>query len=444
MCRTKYKYDQAYALEAVAMDRVSQSKQQLLSENEALKNRLAESEETLEAIRTGAVDALVVSDKQGERIFTLQSSDYSFRVMAENMNEGAVVLNNDGIVVFANNVFAGLAKREMSTIVGTPINDHLTSSPRRALSAFLQKCTDRPCRGEFFILRPQSGAIPVVISGTSFAISGRRNICLIAGDLREHKEAERKLRTAYDEVEKKVVERTQELQSSVQQLCAANRELGSFNLSVAHDLRNPLQAILSCVSVLSGSKTYVAKDEQIAIGCIRQMTERMSMTLHDLLSLSRISGKDMQATVVLLSVMAQHLIEAMKASNPQQEAEVIIMPGLTAWADERLTRILLENLLLNAWKFSSKCLRARIEFGATHHKDQQVYFVRDNGVGFDMAAAGLMFEPFKQFHSRDEFPGAGIGLAIVKRIVQRHGGCVWAESEPGKGATFYFTLPACT
>jgi len=429
------------------MDRVSKTKQQLLRENKELKIRLAESEDTLEAIRTDAVDALVVSDQHDEKIFTLQSIDYSYRVMAENMNEGAIILDNEGIIVFANKAFSDLMGREMSTLVGARIRDFLSSSLPGGLSAFLKECTVGSCRGEFSIAGPRGGAIPVSISGTNFKISGRRNLCLIIHDLRERKEAEARLRNAHEEVERKVVDRTLELgqsekalQHNVIQLSEANKELGSFNLSVSHDLRNPLHAMVSCISVLSRNKEDMDEDKRKAIDFIKQMTERMSQVIKDLLSLSSISRKDMRSDTVALSSMAQELITEIRASTPGHDAEVIIMPGLTANADEGLARILLENLLRNAWKFSSKRARARIEFGSTLVKGHPVYFVRDNGAGFDMASAGLMFEPFKRFHSRENFPGTGIGLSIVKRIVEKHGGTIWAESKPGEGATFYFTF----
>jgi len=432
------------------MKRVSKTKQQLLLENDDLKNRLAESEDTLEAIRTGAIDALVVSDTQGERIFALQSNDEIYRVMAETINESAVTIDNEGVIVFANKAFSDLTGQEMSTLVGARFSDFLSSSFQRGLSAFYKECKVCPCRGQFSIASSDHGAIPVSISGTNFEINGRRNVCLIISDLRERMDAEAKLRNAYAEVEQKVIERTLELRQSeetlltnIKELSEVNKELGSFNLSITHDLRNPLHAIISCIPVLLKNKKNLSDDAQKAIAYIKKMSERMSQVLKDLMSLSHISRKEMSSTSVDLSTIALDMITDIKTGNPLYDADVIIMPGLIADADEGLVRILLENLLRNASKFSSKCKHARIEFGATYGTGEPVYFVRDNGVGFDMETVGLMFEPFKRFHSREEFPGTGIGLSIVKRIVVRHGGVIWAESEPGKGATFHFTLHGC-
>jgi len=224
------------------------------------------------------------------------------------------------------------------------------------------------------------------------------------------------------------------------ELSCANKELESFSYSAAHDLRNPLNSIASCVAVLSRTKKGMDGDALKAIDYIKQTTGRMSQIINDLLALSHISRTDLRPAPVLLSTIALDFMNALRASNPRNVAEVIIMPELTASADEGLARILLENLLGNAWKFSSKNDLPRIEFGMMQTGGKSVFFVRDNGVGFDMSTAKQMFEPFKRLHSQKEFPGSGVGLAIVNRIVERHGGAIWAESEPGKGATFYFTL----
>ena len=196
------------------MGRDSKTKHEFELENEELKHRLSECEDTLEAIRTGAVDALVVSDAQGEKIFSLQSVDYSYRVMAENMNEGAVTLDRNGVIVFSNRAFADLVGREMSSIVGAPFCDFLSDSSRNGFSSFLTESIVRPRREEFTIVRTHGATITVSISGTMFKVNGIENVCLIIHDLTEREIAERKLRNAYEEVEQKVLERTAELRES--------------------------------------------------------------------------------------------------------------------------------------------------------------------------------------------------------------------------------------
>jgi PAS domain S-box-containing protein len=430
------------------MDEISKTKQQLLLENRELKNRLAECEDTLEAIRTGAVDALVVSDKQGERIFTLQSADYSYRVMAESMNEGAVILDKDGTIVFANKVFSDVVGRDMPALVGTRFDDFLSGSLHEGFSTFLKQCIVGSCRGEFSIPRGQGGDLPISLSGTNFEIDGKQNVCLIISDLRERKEAEARLQNAYGEVEQKVVERTlevrqreEELMQRANDLTAANAELKTFSYSISHDLRAPLRAMKSFSSILLEDHTATLDAEaQDLLNRIKRAADKMDELIDDMLSLSKISRQEMNMQEIDMSAVAGVVVNELRGTEPERKVDVVIAQELKATVDARLIHIALSNLIGNAWKYTSKTPAAKIEFGAMEKWGKKVYFIRDNGVGFDMALAHRLFAPFLRLHSESEFPGTGIGLAIVNRVIQRHGGYIWGKSEEGKGATFYFTL----
>jgi light-regulated signal transduction histidine kinase (bacteriophytochrome) len=166
----------------------------------------------------------------------------------------------------------------------------------------------------------------------------------------------------------------------------------------------------------------------------------MGQLIDDMLELSRVGRSEMRPTRVDLSVLAERVAAELREADPQRKAEFTIRPGLVAEGDSRLLRVVLTNMLGNAWKFTGRQPVARIEFGATQVDGTSAYYVRDNGVGFDMAYADKLFAPFQRLHARDEFPGTGVGLATVARIVRRHGGRAWAEGAVGKGATFYFTL----
>jgi PAS domain S-box len=430
------------------MSGASKTKQQLLLEVDELQNRLSECEDTLEAIRTGAVDALVGSDEHGENIFTLQSVDYSYRVMAESMNEGAVTLDKYGIIVFVNQTFSDLAGREMSTLLGARFDDFLPSSLQDSFSSFLKECTVSPQRHEFSIAFTHGGTTPVSISGTNFKISGRQNVCLIISDLRERKEAEARLRNAYEEVEQKVVERTMELRQREEELkqrandlVAANTELKTFSYSISHDLRAPLRAMKSFSSILledySDTLDAVGKDLLIRI---KSAANKMDGLIDDMLSLSKISRQEMNPQEIDMSAIAGVVVNELRQAEPERKVDVVIAQELKATGDARLIHIALSNLFGNAWKYTNKTPAAKIEFGAMEKSGKKVYFIRDNGVGFDMAQSHRLFTPFLRLHSESEFPGTGIGLAIVNRVIQRHGGCIWGKSEIGKGATFYFTL----
>jgi len=187
------------------------------------------------------------------------------------------------------------------------------------------------------------------------------------------------------------------------------------------------------------------EDGQKLLQKIRRASQRMAQLIDDLLRLSRISSAELTHTVVDLSALAWSIGEELKKDRPDGSVEFLIQPGATAEGDPGLLRIALDNLLGNAWKFTAAKRRgARIEFGHRDQDGQRVYFVRDNGTGFDMAYAGKLFDVFERLHCDAEFPGTGVGLATVRRIIRRHGGRVWAEGRVGEGACFYFTLRAAT
>jgi PAS domain S-box-containing protein len=256
-------------------------------------------------------------------------------------------------------------------------------------------------------------------------------------DVTEQKSSQEQLRAMAATLEARVVERTRELAD-------ANRELESFAYSVSHDLRAPLRSIEGFGEMLLRDYAGRPLDDR-GQDYLRRMSRaavRMGRLIDDLLTLSRISRTAVSAAAVDLSELARQAMAALCASSPDRQPDVTIRPGLTARGDPGLLRVALENLLSNAWKYSGKRPSAHIEFGATDAPEGRVYFVRDNGVGFDMRHADSLFQPFHRLHSSGQFEGTGVGLATVQRIVRRHGGRIWAESEEGKGTTFYFTLEA--
>jgi ligand-binding sensor domain-containing protein/signal transduction histidine kinase len=237
------------------------------------------------------------------------------------------------------------------------------------------------------------------------------------------------------ELEMRVAERTSDLATAV-------KELEAFSYSVSHDLRAPLRSMHGFSRVLlEDFKDKVGPEGEDSLRRICAASERMGCLIDDLLNLSRVSREEMIRGPVDLSALATSVAEDLRRTNPQQTIEFQIAPDLTAYGDARLLQIALVNLLGNACKFSSKRPVSQVEFGATVQSGKRRYFVRDNGAGFDMNYAQKMFGAFQRFHSSAEFPGTGIGLATVQRIIHRHGGEVTAESAPDQGATFYFSLP---
>jgi len=276
----------------------------------------------------------------------------------------------------------------------------------------------------------------VVLIGASFYTSYSMEAARLTSArdqlLRERAEAETSELNSL--LERRVVERTKELQ-------AANDELEAFAYSVSHDLRAPLRAMDGLSEALvedyADALDGTAKDY---LGRIRSEASRLGHLVDDLLGLSRVTRALMKRQEVDLSGIARTIAEQLQLAHPQRVVEFAIDPDLRAECDGPLVRALLENLLGNAFKFTQRNPAARIEFGRAAHDGKSAFFLSDNGVGFDMAHAGKIFGAFERLHGSEEFEGTGIGLTTVDRIVRRHGGTIVANAEPGKGATFYFTL----
>jgi two-component system sensor histidine kinase/response regulator len=232
-----------------------------------------------------------------------------------------------------------------------------------------------------------------------------------------------------------------ELQTVNAALETANKELESFSYSVSHDLRAPLRSIDGFSQALLEDYMDKLDDEgKDYLHRVRASTQRMAELIDDMLNLSRMTRSEMCLEQVNLSAIARTIAAELQRFEPHRRVQFVIAEEVVANGDSGLLKVALENLIGNAWKFTGKHLDARIEFGITSHNGNSAYFVRDNGSGFDMAYAGKLFGAFQRLHDAREFPGTGIGLATVQRVIHRHGGQVWAESEVGKGATFYFTL----
>ena len=275
------------------------------------------------------------------------------------------------------------------------------------------------------------------VGGGSFTPHDKELLTLFAGQVSiaiENARLFNEVHNLVENLERRVAERTAELQ-------VANQELEAFSYSVSHDLRAPLRSINGfSQALLEDFGEQLNEEGRGYLQRLRANAVQMGELIDAMLRLSRVSRSDLEREKVDLSVMAQTVAAKLAETDPERPMKWVIAPDLTVQGDAHLLNALLDNLLSNAWKYSSKAAQPRVELGVTEMQGRQCFFVRDNGAGFDMAKADKLFKPFQRLHSHSEFAGIGIGLATVQRIVNRHGGWVKAEAAPGKGAVFYFNL----
>jgi PAS domain S-box-containing protein len=282
--------------------------------------------------------------------------------------------------------------------------------------------------------RKDRSVVEVEIAASVIDYGGKKVICAAIRDITERKQAEEAMRRFNEELEDRVRRRTAQLQ-------AANEELEAMSSSVSHDLRAPLRAMTGFAQILK--EDYGDGLDEAGRDHLRRIQEagqRMGAMIDGLLDLSQLTRREMRREEVDLSALAGGVAEDLRRADPQRRVRFAVAEGLSIVGDAGLLRVVLENLLENAWKFTSKEPEALIEFGAVEREGRPAYYVRDNGVGFDEAYAEGIFDPFRRLHGEEEFEGKGVGLATVARIVRRHGGDLWAEGEVGWGATFFFTL----
>ncbi len=391
---------------------------------------------TLYPVGLALTGTLFVQNKKHiEEHFQLKESESRYRSIFENHHTIMLISDPDTGSIFDANPaaieFYGWSKSQML---------HMNQSDLRASSP--ESFYDSPATGSNtgealnVLHRLRSGEIrEVAVFSGPIEYAGRTLTFSIVQDTTEQRKAERLVRQLNQTLEQKVKDRTQELEQ-------ANKELKAFAYSVSHDLRAPLRAIEGFSSLLRENVAgHLDGTSLHYLDRIVYNSEKMGTLIDALLRLSRVTSQPIVFTNVDLSAIAKETISELQQTEPERHVEVIIQDGLTARADAALIRILLSNLLGNAWKFTSKAQVASIRFEASQSNTaERVFVVSDNGVGFDMAYADKLFSPFQRLHTETEFPGTGIGLSLVQRIIIRHGGKIWAKASPSRGAQFFFTL----
>ncbi|MDX2044194.1 MAG: PAS domain S-box protein [Acidobacteriota bacterium] len=382
-----------------------------------------------------------ISDrKRGEQ--ALRQSEERFRALYEDNPSMYFIVDANGIVLSVNRYGAEHLGYRVKELVGKSVLGVFHEDDKARVAEKFQACLQQPdkvAEWEFRKLH-KNGTLMWVKEFVRVvkADDGKPVALIVCDDITEQKKTEQKIQQLNAELEIRVAERTAQLQ-------AANHELEAFSYSVSHDLRAPLRAISGFSDALLADHSNRLDEQGLHyLKRINVASQRMGHLIDALLSLSRIMRKEIHLSDVNLSELAQQVIAELPTTNSGRKVEFVIQPGLKTNADTGLIRIVLENLISNAWKYTATRELAKIEFGSiTLPGDgQQAFFVRDNGVGFDMAYSSQLFRVFQRLHSKKEFEGEGIGLTTVLRIIQRHGGKVWAEGAVNEGACFYFTIGA--
>jgi PAS domain S-box-containing protein len=373
----------------------------------------------------------ITERKQGEE--ALRESEAQFRSYIEYSPMGVFIFDEQGRYLRVNPAAARITGYTQEELLTMSIPDLLQPESRAlAASHFRQLAGTGHIFGEFECRHKDGSSGFWAVEAAR--LSPSRYLAFVA-DISKRKAAEAMVGRMTEELEQRVRERTAQLEAS-------NGELEAFSYSVSHDLRGPLRGIDGFSrALLSDYQDRLDETGRHYLARIRLGAQRMGQLIDDLMKLSRINRSELESVPVDLSGLCRQVLDGLVQADPGRRVEVAIQPDMRAQADRHLLLVVLENLLGNAWKFTAKCQDARIEVGESADAGERSWFIRDNGAGFEMAYREKLFQAFQRLHSMDEYEGTGIGLAIVQRIIHRHGGRVWAEAEPGTGATFCFTLP---
>ncbi|MFO7535594.1 MAG: ATP-binding protein [Kiritimatiellia bacterium] len=419
----------------LAPDMTETKKGQSLREQiDAVRVRLAEAEETLRAIREGEVDAVIGSD-DNSKIFSFAGADTVYRLIIETMQEAAFTVTLDGNILFCNTQFGQLVTRPLVKIIGHPMQEFVSESDREAAASLILSAQSRPVKLRLVLQAGDGTAVPALVSANLLNLPEGASVCVVASNLTELENSTDLIRQLH--------EQQAALRQKEAELARSNKDLEQFAYVASHDLQEPLRAVGGFLSLLRDRyKGQLDEKAQEFIGFSVDGASRMSALIKDLLEYARVGAEGKEPTAMDLTAAANDAIANLGSGIEELHAEITVSPLPTVKADAAQMKRLFQNLIGNALKFRVEGRRPVISIGAKQDAGEWLIHVADNGIGIAPADSERIFKVFERLHGREEYPGTGIGLAICKKIVERHGGRIWVESGPEQGATFWFSLPA--
>lgn len=413
-----------------------------MKELEELRFQLNEANDTIEAIRTGQVDALVVQGKEGHQVYSLKSADQTYRVFIEKMAEGAVTLNRQGLVLYCNSQFASMAGVSLSQVMGIPFDKFIVAEDLPVFTTAFQESWEQDCKVEL-MLKCRQGERPVQLSLTTLDLEEGRSLSVIVTDLTTQKKTQQQLKENNIQLEE--INRALEL---------SNHDLQQFASIASHDLQEPLRKIQMFSNLMKTNNGGLTPQFQTYLQKIIDSSLRMRTLIIDILNYSKLSANDHAVDRIDLKEIVDELLDDFELIIEERKAQIIVGDLPCIDANRGQIRQVFQNIISNALKFAAANVAPRIEiksrrvrekaFDSVEDANGDYWFisVKDNGIGFDEKFVENIFFLFERLNSKDKYEGTGIGLAIAKKIIEKHNGIITAISKPGEGAEFQIVLPS--
>lgn len=422
------------------MEKTHKSTDELLSEINNLKIQLEEANDTIEAIRTGQVDALVVKNDNGHELYTLKSADQTYRVFIEKMTEGAVTLNRDGIIVYSNTQFGKMVGLPLSKITGIFFSSLISPGDENTYEELISKGWTEDTKGEV-LLASASKVIPVQLSITTLELDEGTSLSIILTDLTAQKQTQLLLKA-----------NNEKLQQMNHELELSNHDLHQFASVASHDLQEPLRKIQIFSNFMKERFAGDLTDEaSVYLDKIISSSQRMKALIIDILNYSQLSQEDNTYVLTDLNVVVNEVLEDYEILLKEKQASVVVDLLPTIEVNPGQMRQVFQNIISNALKFIRKdtppYIRVSAKPGineleaAPDHESFCYLSFKDNGIGFNDKFARTIFTLFRRLHTKDKFEGTGIGLAISKKIIEKHRGNIIAKGQEGVGSEFIIILP---